>query len=341
MPRVVLAPDKFRGTADAGTVVAAMSDAASELGWQVAALPMSDGGEGFLGAAAVHCPVLVSTTVTGPDGHPVDAEWRYGDGIAVVESARASGLALVGGAEGNDPMAATSRGTGELLVAAARQVGPGGMVEVGLGGSACTDGGLGALRAVEEAGGLGEISLLVACDVDVTFVEAVRGFAPQKGATARQVVELTERLTRVAEGYLDRYGIDVSMRPGSGAAGGLGGGLVLLGGRLLSGYRLVADLVGLPDALAGADRVVTGEGALDASSFLGKVVGGIVADTRGCGLPTLVVAGRSTPDGEAEARAAGCDVVALTERFGSRPAVDTTAECIREVTAGWLGPADG
>ena len=341
MPRVVLAPDKFRGTADAGAVAAAMSEAATVLGWQVTALPMSDGGEGFLDALAVRCPVLASTTVTGPDGRLVEAEWRYGDGIAAVESARASGLALVGGAEGNLAMSATSRGTGELLVAAARQVGPGGTVQVGLGGSATTDGGVGALRVVEESGGLAGVSLVVACDVDSTFVDAARRFAPQKGATPGQVLELTERLRRVVTEYRDRYGIDVSTRSGSGAAGGLGGGLVVLGGRLVSGYRLVADLVGLPHAMERADRVVTGEGALDASSFLGKVVGGVVADARGRGLPTLVVAGRSTADGEDEARAAGCAVVSLTERFGPGPAVDGTRSGIQAVTSAWLGPADG
>ncbi|HEY5108888.1 MAG TPA: glycerate kinase [Acidimicrobiales bacterium] len=341
MPRVVLAPDKFRGTADAGTVAAAMAEAAVGLGWDVTIVPMSDGGEGFLDAAAVRCPHLASTTVTGPDGRPVEAEWRFGDGIAVVESARASGLALVGGAEGNDPVAATSRGTGELLVAAARQVGPGGTVEVGLGGSATTDGGLGAVRAVEEAGGLEGIRLVVACDVDVAFVDAARRFAPQKGAGPDQVAELTGRLVRVADGYRDRYGIDVSARPGAGAAGGLGGGLFVLGGLLLSGYQLVAELVGLEGALEGADRVVTGEGALDATSFLGKVVGGVVTDARGRGLPTLVVAGRCTPDGEDRARAMGCEVVSLSERFGPGPAVDDLEACIREATATWLGPAGG
>jgi glycerate kinase len=336
-----VAPDKFRGSAEAGTVAAAMSEAATGLGWSVSTLPMSDGGEGFLDAAAVRCPVLAAMRVTGPDGHPVEAGWRHGDGIAAIESAQASGLTVAGGSGSNDPMAATSRGTGELLVAAARQVGPGGTVLVGLGGSASTDGGLGAIQAVEEAGGLDGISLLVACDVEVAFVDAARRFAPQKGATPEQVVELTERLIRAADKYRRQYGIDVSTRSGSGAAGGLGGGLVVLGGRLLSGYRLVAGIVGLPGALESTDRVVTGEGALDASSFLGKVVGGIVADARGRGLPTLVVAGRSTPDGEERARAAGCDVVSLSQRFGPRPAIDATRSCIREATAAWLGPARG
>src|SRR5271166_5161903 len=134
MPRVVLAPDKFRGTADAGSVAAAMGAAARTHGWVVTTFPMSDGGEGLLDACAPVCPHRASTVVTGPDGRPVLAEWRFGDGTAVVESARASGLALAGGAASNDPVEATSRGTGELVVAASRRVGPGGTVVVGLGG---------------------------------------------------------------------------------------------------------------------------------------------------------------------------------------------------------------
>ncbi len=183
MPRVVLAPDKFRGTVDARRVAEAMAVAAADLGWDVTPLPLSDGGEGLLDACAAICPTEVVTRVTGPDGAPVEAVWRVGGTTAVVESARASGLALAGGAEGNDPVAATSRGTGELLVAAARRVGPEGTVVVGLGGSATTDGGLGALEAVRSAGGLAGARLVGACDVGVTFVEAARVFGPQKGPT--------------------------------------------------------------------------------------------------------------------------------------------------------------
>ena len=337
MPRVVLAPDKFRGTADAGQVAAAMAEAADGLGWEVTALPLSDGGEGLLNACAAMFPGTASTTVTGPGGGPVVAEWRFADGTAVVESARASGLELAGGAEGNDPLAATSRGTGELLVAAARRVGPGGRIVVGLGGSASTDGGLGAVEAVEERGGLGGVSLVVACDVDVPFVNAAPLFGPQKGAGPDEVAELTARLDRLADEYRERFGVDVRGLRGAGAAGGLGGGLAVLGGVLRSGYVLVRDLIGLSAAFDTADRVVTGEGALDATSFAGKVVGGVVADARGRALPTLVVAGRSSPDGESGARAAGCDLVSLTERFGPGPAQSDTESCIRAVTAAWLG----
>jgi glycerate kinase len=339
MPRVVLAPDKFRGTADARQVTSAMADAAVGLGWDMTALPMSDGGEGLLDACAEVCPTEVVTRVTGPDGSRVDAAWRFGDGTAVVESARASGLSLAGGARRNDPVAATSRGTGELLVAAARRVGPGGTVVVGLGGSATTDGGLGALEAVEAAGGLGGARLVGACDVAATFVEAAAVFGPQKGAGPDLVVVLTERLEALADRYLDHYGIDVRVLPRAGAAGGLGGALAVLGGTLASGYELVRDLVGLDRSLGGADRVVTGEGALDATSFRGKVVGGVVGDARPAGLATLVVVGRCTAEGLARARDAGCTVVSLVDRFGHRRAQAETGSCIAEVTADWLGPA--
>ena len=339
MPRVVLAPDKFRGTADAASVAAAMGGAAAGLGWEVTAIPMSDGGEGLLDACATAYPGLTTTTVTGPAGRPVAAEWRYGDDTAVIESARASGLTLAGGAEGNDPVAATSEGTGELIVAAARQVGPGGTVVVGLGGSASTDGGIGAVRAVEQAGGLAGTTLVVAYDVDVPFADAAPLFAPQKGAGPDEVAVLVRRLDQVADEYRRRYGVDVAGLAGAGAAGGLGGGLAALGARLQSGYGLVRDLVGLVDALAHADRVVTGEGALDVTSFAGKVVGGVIDDARGRGLPTLVVAGRCTPGGENQAVAAGCDVVSLVERFGPGPAVSDTAACVAAATAAWLGEA--
>ena len=337
MSRVLLVPDKFRGTADAAQVAGGMAGAATDLGWAVTALPMSDGGDGLLDACAAHCPETASVEVTGPDGRPVLAEWRIGTGTAVVESARASGLALAGGGERNDPMAATSRGTGELVVAASRRLGPGGTVIVGLGGSACTDGGLGAVQAIEEAGGLGGVALVVACDVDVPFADAAPLFAPQKGARPDQVAALSDRLDRLADHYRARYGLDVTGLPGAGAGGGLGGGLAVLGGELRWGYGLVGELVGLGAAMAGADRVVTGEGTLDATSFSGKVVGGVVADVSHCGLSTLVVAGQCTADGEARARAAGCDVVSLTERFGPTAATTDTVACIRIVTAQWLG----
>src|SRR3989442_13332829 len=148
--------------------------------------------------------------------------------------ARASGLTLVGGAEGNDPVQASSIGTGELIVAAleagARKV------IVGLGGSATTDGGLGALRAFGRHR-LHGIDVSVACDVTTRFVDAAEGFAPQKGATPAQVELLHRRLERLAQVYEESYGVDVREVPGSGAAGGLAGGLLCAGAQLVAGVE--------------------------------------------------------------------------------------------------------
>ncbi len=341
MPRVVIAPDKFRGTADAAAVAGAMARAAAAAGWEATVTPMSDGGEGLLDACAGICPERMVTEVAGPNGAPVFAEWGRGPGLAVVEMARASGLTLAGGPAVNDPMSASTWGTVELLVAAARAVGSHGTVVLGMGGSATTDGGQGALEAIAEAGGLQGVRLVGAYDVDVSFVDAARLFGPQKGATPEQVTQLTLRLQHLATSWVAQFGVDVGGIPGSGAAGGMGGAVAILGGSLRSGYRMVAEQVGMAEALAAADRVVTGEGSLDDTSFAGKVVGGVVGDARGLGLDTLVVAGRCTSEAKATAELAGCRVVALADWFGVERALGDTLECIEKVTAGWLAGPGG
>ncbi|HEX4219586.1 MAG TPA: glycerate kinase [Acidimicrobiales bacterium] len=333
MPLLVAAPDKFRGTATAGEVAGAIERAASSRGWTVRPVPVSDGGEGLLETYDEPGSRLRTTTVTGPLGDPVEALWRVDGNRAVVEMSRASGLVLAGGAERNDPVNATTRGTGELMVAAAAAVGRQGTVVVGLGGSATTDGGWGAIGAVEEAGGLGGVSLIGACDVQTTFIEAAAVFAPQKGATSRQVLELEDRLRTVADRYQADYGVDVRGLPGAGAAGGLGGALVALGGRLQSGYELVADLVGLRRRLDGAQVVVTGEGSLDRTSFAGKVVGGIVRDASTLGVPVLVIAGRVADGVETEVDDRRVHVVSLVREFGERRAVEETVACIETAVA--------
>jgi len=200
------------------------------------------------------------TVVTGPLGDPVEAAWRFHRGTAVIEMARASGLTLVGGAAGNDAMAATTTGTGELIDQAL-QLGAKKIV-VCLGGSATTDGGLGCVRAITAPSRLKSVQLLVACDVQTLFTDAAPVFAPQKGATPAQVDMLRGRLERLAQMYEAEYGVDVRSVPGTGAAGGLAGGLVALGGTLLPGFDLVADEVDLHDHIAAADLVITGEGYL-------------------------------------------------------------------------------
>lgn len=290
---------------------------------------MADGGDGLL---EVLGGANRSTTVTGPLGDPVAAPWRLSKGTAVIEMARASGLELVGGAAGNDPINATTTGTGELidhaLDAGARRI------IVGLGGSATTDGGFGAIRAITAIARLKRVDLIVACDVTTGFTDAATVFAPQKGASAAQVKMLTRRLERLAQMFHDDFGADVAGVPGGGAAGGLGGALAALGGTLLPGVELVADELDLYDHLVGADLVITGEGQLDATSFDGKVVGGVSSIAAEHDIPTLAIVGTIAsgfivPD-------ALIDVLSLTERFDRDDAMQQPKRCIEDAARDWL-----
>jgi glycerate kinase len=340
---VLAAPDKFRGTARASEVARAVADGARRAGWRAREVPMSDGGEGLL---EVLGGLPRRARVTGPLGAPVEAEWRLRrEGqlpVAVVESARASGLALVGGPQGNDPVAASTVGTGELVLAAVR--GGARRVVVGCGGSATTDGGLGAVRAIGSRHRLGGAELLVACDVTTRFLEAAAAFAPQKGASPAQVRLLERRLERVAELYREEFGVDVTAMPGSGAAGGLAGGLAALGAELVPGVELVAEEVGLREAVGEAGLVVTGEGRVDRHSAEGKVVGAVVAFASEAGVPVLVVAGEADDEGVAALRAlagagAALEVVSLAELAGLDQALERPCPLVADVVARRL--ADG
>lgn len=334
MPRVVAAPDKFRGTVTAGEAAAAVARAAKAAGWTCDEAPMADGGEGIL--AAVGGSVR-RTRVRGPLGEAVEAEWRQQGKTAIVEMAQAAGLALVGGPEWNDPMRASTAGVGDLIsavvAAGARKV------VVGVGGSATTDGGLACITALEPHARLRGVELVVACDVTTTFVDAAEEFAPQKGATPAQVALLRRRLERLAQVYEEQYGVDVRTMAGSGAAGGLAGGLAALGATLVPGFDVVAEAVGLADRLEGADLVVTGEGFLDEHSLDGKVVGGVAALAAEAGVPLLVVVGQVY--GEVATAVEG-PVVSLVERFGEERAMTDTAACIEEIVSSHLaaGGAD-
>jgi glycerate kinase len=213
-------------------------------------------------------------------------------------------------------------------------------VLVGVGGSATTDGGRGALEAIEEAGGLGGIEVVVACDVDTRFVQAAEVFGPQKGASPVQVVELRHRLTAWAAILRARYGVDVTTTPGAGAAGGLAGGLAALGARLVPGFGVVAEAVGLLDRLAATDLVITGEGCLDSSSWSGKVVGGVAHAAREAGVPVLVVAGAVGPGGH-EGADATVEVLNLTDRFGAEAALRDPSRCVEEAVAAVLAVKAG
>lgn len=321
--RVLATPDKFRGTADASSVAAAIGEAAWETGWECVELPFSDGGEGLLD---VFGGANRTTEVRGPLGRPVVAPWRLARGLAVIEMAAASGLDLVGGAAGNDPLVADTMGTGELLLAAARAGAT--RIIVGLGGSATTDGGRGAVQAVADPSRLAGVEVVAACDVTTAYHDAPARFGPQKGASPSQVRLLERRLAATAGYYRDAFGVDVSELQHAGAAGGLAGGLAALGAELLSGFEVVAEEVELDEQLSEADLVVTGEGFVDAASYEGKVVGGIVEAARAAAVPVLVVAG-AVYDGVATR----AETVSLTDRFGEARSFADPLGCVREIVA--------
>ena len=281
---------------------------------------MADGGEGTL---EVLGGANRTTVVTGPLGDPVKAPWRLSRTTAVIEMALASGLTLAGGAERNDALAATTAGTGELIDAALDSGAK--KIIVCLGGSATTDGGLGALRAIHAPHRLRGVELLVACDVTTTFVAAAEVFAPQKGASPAQVNMLTGRLERLAQMYQSDYGTDVRTIAGGGAAGGLAGALVALGGRLLPGFELVADELDLYDRVANAELIITGEGFLDEQSFHGKVVGGMQAMAQRAQRPITAIVGDADPD-----VADRIEHVSLVAAFGRVKAMAETQMCIEQ-----------
>jgi glycerate kinase len=310
--RLLAAPDKFRGTLTAREAAAAIAAGAARAGWTAAMLPLADGGEGTL-------DVLGGgnrrTTVTGPLGEPVEAAWRFEeDGTALIEAAQACGLSLAGGPERNDPLAATSRGVGELVAAAIAAGAT--QVVVAVGGVASTDGGVGAVEALPSPV---PVPLEVACDVEARFLDAADVFAPQKGATPEQVLLLRERLAR----------LDVPDLPGAGAAGGLAGGLAAVGARLRPGFDLVAARLGVEERLREADLVVTGEGALDATSFTGKVVGRVLQAADATGIETLVLAGEVAANSR-------IDAISLVERYGAERALAEPAECLTELVGSAL-----
>jgi glycerate kinase len=329
----VACPDKFRGSLTAAEAAAAMARGLRSGGAaEVVELPLADGGEGTLDVIlAVRGGARRVASVTGPLGDPADAEWAMlGDGTAIVEMARASGHALVDSAR-RDPLEASTRGTGELIAAALRA--GANRVIVGVGGSATTDGGLAAVQALGWS--FGGVPVTVACDVTTGFVDAAATYGPQKGATPAQVGLLTRRLEQVAGLYRDRTGVDVTRLESAGAAGGLAGGLAAIGARLEAGFDVVADLVGLEDALGRADLVVTGEGKLDATSFAGKVVGGVLELAADAGVARRgVIAGQVTDDAREEASVLGdVTVLALTDRVWHAGEAFTRAALLVEEAA--------
>ncbi len=373
MPRLLAAPDKFRDTAAAAEVAAAAARGALSAGWGASELPLADGGEGTLDVLSRALGGERRRAVArGPLGEPVEADWllvpdglsdlvpdglsvpgglsdlvpdglsdhlhpRLSEGlvcgpVAVIESARAAGRALLRAPEGDEPVRAGSQGVGDLILAA---VGAGArLVIVGAGGTATTDGGWGALSVVGTRARLRGARLVVACDVATPFRAAAETFGPQKGATPAQVAALRTRLERLADRYRVEYGVDVDRLVGAGAAGGLAGGLAALGARLVGGFQFVAALVDLDHRAAAADLVMTGEGRLDATSFEGKVVGGVLGAAGGTPR-VLCIAGEVEPGVERywATRPGQVDVVSLVAVVGEARARLAATEAVSDVVA--------
>jgi glycerate kinase len=332
VPRAVVCPDKFRGSLRADEVAAAMAAGVRRAGFDdVVELPLADGGEGTLDTLlAARGGSRRTTRVTGPLGDPVDAHWGVlTGGVAVVEMAQASGLALTRGK--NDPLRASTRGTGELIAAVRTQ----GFdhVIVAVGGSASTDGGLAAVEALGWS--LQGMKVTVACDVETDFADAAPVFGPQKGATSAQVALLTRRLQMLSDQYRTRTGVDVTRLTGAGAAGGLAGGLAAIGAELAPGFDVVAEAVGLEDALEDAALALTGEGKFDASSLAGKVVGGVLAWCEELEVGNVaIVAGQATDDArDALAGHAGVQLLALADRVWQSSETYTRAALLVEEAA--------
>jgi glycerate 2-kinase len=288
---ILVAPDSFKGTFSSPAVAAAIGRGLEAAGHEVDLCPVADGGEGTLEALA---PALGlergSASVSDPLGRAIEAEYAVGDGVGVVEMAAASGLGLVAESE-RDPFAATTFGTGELILAAV-QAGAR-VVYVGVGGSATTDGGAGAIQAIERGGGLGRARLVVLSDVRTPFEDAARVFGPQKGADAQDIRRLNKRLAALAR-RLDR---DPRGVPMTGAAGGLSGGLwAAFGAELVPGAAFVLDEVDFDGRMRAARAVVTGEGKLDQQSLAGKAVSEVSTRARQVGVPSYAIVGRRELD---------------------------------------------
>ena len=371
--RVLVAPDKFRGTLTAVQAARAIATgwrrSRPEPGEEIDELPMADGGEGTLDTLVEALGGRrLRARVHGPLGDPVDAEYALVRGArgpaAVVEMARASGLELL--SEGRrDPVRTTTFGTGELVRAALSE-GPEEIL-LCIGGSATNDGGVGMAQALgvrfldregKEIGPGGGALLdlaaidatglhpavrrtrfVVACDVDNPLTGpqgAAAVYGPQKGAGPEDVLLLDRALAHLAAVVNRDLGIDVRGLSGAGAAGGLGAGLVaFVGARLRPGVDVVMDAVRFAERLAHADGAITGEGKLDAQSLRGKVPAGVIRAAREAGKPVMVLCGR------AEVAPEGAEVASLVERFGEERALTDARRALEDLAAEVAGRAGG
>ena len=323
MKKIILIPDSFKGTMSSSEVCSIMKKAILNYfpDAEVLSIPVADGGEGsvdaFLSAVGGEKVPLV---VKGPYFEDISA--FYGvlpDGTAVIEMAAAAGLPLVG--ENRSAGKTTTFGVGQLIAHAAKSGCH--KIIVGLGGSATNDGGAGAaaalgIRFLDEGGhefvpvgetlgkvtsidtsglnaALKGIDLITMCDIDNPLCGphgAAAVFGPQKGASEEEVCLLDQNLSHLAEIIQRDLGKDIRFLPGSGAAGGMGGGMTaFFDSRLQAGIETVLDIVGFDDKVRGADLVFSGEGKLDSQSLRGKVIVGVARRTKKQGVPLIAIVG--------------------------------------------------
>lgn len=322
---ILLAPDKFKGSMSADTVVRLLKKTARRIipDCRIIPAPIADGGDGTVNALVRSFDgAFRSMDVTAPNGGTVRAEYGViGGDTAIIEMAAASGLALVPENE-RDPLNATSKGTGELIERALNE----GMkrILIGIGGSATNDGGMGAAIALgakffdsdgNELSGIGsdllrlermdlsglhpklrDCDIAVMCDVENPLTGengATYTYGMQKGADKGMLKQLEAGMKRLERIYDAHAGRPICSESGSGAAGGMGAMLACLAGaRLTSGAEAVLDAVHFDSLLEGADIVITGEGMLDATSACcGKAVGTVVSHAKIKGVPAFVIAG--------------------------------------------------
>lgn len=304
MTTILVAPDSFKGTFSSIQVAQYVSRGIRETGLTAIECPLADGGEGTLDVLLLALNGQERfQSVHGPLGQKVIARWGWvpDQRMAIIEVAQACGLHL-SGVNPTDALRASTVGVGELIVTAAAFGAE--KIIVATGGSATTDGGQGAIDALEgHEKALAGITIEVLSDVTVKFDDAAKVFAPQKGADPVTVDLLNDRLDHVADLYVQRYGRDPRGIAKTGAAGGLSGALwAAIGADLLSGADSVLNRVGFDELASAADAVVLGEGRLDSQSFLGKIVG--VAARRVSDRPVLAVVGSTALDA-AESSALG------------------------------------
>jgi glycerate kinase len=327
--RILIAPDKFKGSISAAAAAQAIADGLREGGFNAESIlaPIADGGEGFAEAMGVALGAKwIELMAQDPIGRDVLCRyaWVESQKLAIIEMAEASGLWRLKPEE-RDPLRANTYGTGQLMRDAIERGAK--KILVGLGGSATTDGGVGmaaalgydiltsdnddldptpgnliALVRIENANVIEMPEIIAACDVQNPLLGergTARVFAPQKGADAKAITHLEASLAQLAEVVTESLGCDHKDAPGAGAAGGIGYGLMsFCGAKVQSGFDLLAETIGLEAKIKGADLVITGEGRLDAQTLEGKGPAGVAQLARKHGKPVLAFGGGIDADAE-------------------------------------------